>query len=234
MFTESGKYYDILYSWKDYAKEASGIYDLIRGENPKARTVLDVACGTAEHHLHLGKHFEMEGLDLDEGLLRIAQQKLPEGVFHIGDMTAFDLGKKYDAVMCMFSSIGYVGNKAKLDATLACFAHHLQPEGVVIVEPWFQPSQLKPGKVSMITHDAPDIKICRMSWLAQEGNQSHLDFHYLVAQEGQGVRTLEERHTLALFTEDDMRSAFAQAGLRVTYDPKGLTGRGLYIGRRIG
>jgi ubiquinone/menaquinone biosynthesis C-methylase UbiE len=231
MFSESAKYYDVLYRWKDYAKEASDIQDLIQKEFPNAKSVLDIACGTAEHHLHLNKHFEIEGLDLDEGLLRIAQEKLPAETFHLADMTAFDLGKKYDAVICMFSSIGYAGNKAKLDAALACFANHLQPDGVLIVEPWFQPGQWIPGAVHMLSHDEPGFKICRMSYTAQEGNQSLLDFHYLVGHEGQGVRTLEERHTLALFTEEEMSSAFRQAGLHPKYDSKGLTGRGLWTAK---
>ena len=48
VFTESAEFYDAIYfTFKDYAGEAKDIADMIRAEHTRARTVLDVACGTA-------------------------------------------------------------------------------------------------------------------------------------------------------------------------------------------
>jgi hypothetical protein len=41
-----------------------------------------------------------------------------------------------------------------------------------------------------------------------------------------------ERHELGLFETAEVRSVLVEAGLDVTYDAEGLTGRGLFIGRR--
>ena len=49
MFHKSHAYYDAIYSFKNYAEEARKISDLIRSTHPKPRTILDVACGTAQH-----------------------------------------------------------------------------------------------------------------------------------------------------------------------------------------
>jgi hypothetical protein len=38
----------------------------------------------------------------------IAQRKLPRGSVYEADMTAFELGRRYDVVACLFRSIGYV------------------------------------------------------------------------------------------------------------------------------
>ena len=54
MFSATAHLYDALYGpMKDYGAEARLVADLIRAENPDARTVLDVACGTAAHAVHL-------------------------------------------------------------------------------------------------------------------------------------------------------------------------------------
>src|SRR5262249_31930264 len=111
MFSESAELYDLIYSQlKDYPAETFALASLIRAEHPTARTVLDVACGTAEHARLLAEAhgFDVDGLDLDPNFVRIARAKLTRGEVHEGDMTSFALPRKYDVVLCLFSSIGYV------------------------------------------------------------------------------------------------------------------------------
>jgi hypothetical protein len=55
-----------------------------------------------------------------------------------------------------------------------------------------------------------------------------LTFHYLIGTAG-GVEHFTEEHEMGLFSDDEHRAAFAAAGMAVTYDEKGLMGRGLYI-----
>ena len=46
----------------------------------------------------------------------------------------------------------------------------------------------------------------------------------------EGVEYFTEFHEMGLFTNDQYRAAFRDAGLTVRHDPDGLMGRGLYIG----
>ena len=79
MFNKSAAFYDLLYSFKDYAAEADKVRLVIDAANKSGgRRLLDVACGTGHHLHHLKEHFEAEGLDLDPELLAIARQRLPE------------------------------------------------------------------------------------------------------------------------------------------------------------
>lgn len=231
MFSESAKYYDALYSFKDYAQEAAQIETLIRLHHPTAKTILDIGCGTAEHMRFLPTTFDLEGLDLDPGLLAVAESKFPNTPFHLADMSDFDLGKKFDVVLCLFSSIGYVLSTDKLNASLQCFAKHLNPGGIIVVEPWFSKAVWKTDNINMLTYDKDELKICRMTYTGTEGNVSILNFQYLIAEKGEGVRHATEQHRLAMFEEHEFRTAFAAAKLEVQYDPKGLTNRGLYIGK---
>lgn len=234
MFSASAELYDLIYSsFKDYPAEARQLAGVIRRLHPGARTVLDVACGTAEHaRLLTEEHgFEVDGLDLEPGFLRIAERKLPPGRVHAGDMTAFELPGRYDVILCLFSSIGYAGTLEQVRRTFERFRAHLAPGGVVLVEPWFPPEAMKPGRIDVLTAEAEGIRVCRMSRIEVEGRLSRLHFHYLLGRET-GIEHLAEVHELGLFTVAEMLEAFAAAGLRAEHDPQqGLAGRGLYVAR---
>ena len=237
MFSQSAQWYDTLYSFKDYEEEAEKLKTLLGEVHPAAETVLDVACGTAEHDRYLARHYRVDGLDANPDLLAFAAQKNPAGDYVRGDMTDFTLKKQYDAIVCLFSSIGYVKTVDNVVKTLRCFHRHLNEGGVAVVEPWLTPHTWQPdGRAHMLTGETAVGKICRMNLsqpaVHQDGQLvTVLNFHYL-AGTVEGVTHFTERHEMGLFTVEEMKGAFRQAGFSVSYDEEGLTGRGLYVGRK--
>ncbi len=235
MFSASAEYDDLIYStFKDYAGEAAIIAELLRKLNPECRTVLDVACGTGEHaRLLAGHRFEVDGLDLDAAFVRIARLKHPAGRFFEADMGDFRLPHRYDAVMCLFSSIGYLMTLDRVTRALTCFRDHLTPGGIVIVEPWFGPGGLDPNRVSKSTGEKDGIHVTRSSRVAVDGRVSRLFFDYEIT-DSSGTRAVSETHELGLFTTSELLDAFRQAGLDTTFDPRGLTDRGLVVAKVAG
>jgi SAM-dependent methyltransferase len=232
VFRRSQHLYDLVYSFKDFAAEAQKLVALIEARRPEARSLLDVACGTGKHLAALRRRFpDAEGLDLDDGLLAVARERLPGLAFHQGDMTSFDLGRRFDVVTCLFSSIGYAMTEEGLRAAVAAMAAHLEPRGVLLVEPWLEPGDWRPGHLHLLTVDEPDVKIARGTVAGLEGTVSTMDFHYLVVT-NDGVEHFTERHEAGLFTRRQMTEAFESAGLAVELDVEGLIGRGLYIATR--
>ncbi len=230
MFSVSAELYDAIYSFKDYATESSKIRQLIDREHPGAKTILDVACGTAEHAKHLSAHYQIDGIDLEPKFVEIARAKNPSGVYSVADMRSFQLDKRYDVVQCLFSSIGYLLTAEDITAALKCFRGHLALGGIILVEPWLTPSAYKLGQPHMITVDKPDLKVCRMNVSAREGDVSKIHFHYLIGTQD-GVRHEEEIHRLALIPTETMTKYFHAAGLQSEFDPVGLFDRGLFIAR---
>jgi len=232
MFSKSAKFYNAIYEsmGKDYVAEAQKVHHII-GQRKKSpgNSLLEVACGTGLHASVLRKYYQVEGLDLDAEMLAVASQNYPDISFHQADMAEFDVGKQFDVVTCLFSSIGYVKTTERLNQATQAMANHLLPGGVLIVEPWFTPEQWKPGRVSALFVDQPDLKISRMNISEVEGRLSYFIFNYLVGTP-QGVAYFTERHDLGLFTHEEYLEAFRKTGLEVTHDPEGLDGRGLYIG----
>src|SRR5690606_13304701 len=111
---------------KDYPAEVDKIHEFIqKHKRSKGKTLLDVACGTGVHAGLLSKHYQVEGLDLDAGMLKAAQKKYPKIRFHQGNMISFGLERRFDAITCLFSSIGYVKTKANLRKTIRTMSRHL-------------------------------------------------------------------------------------------------------------
>jgi len=234
MYTKSAQYYDDIYGAidKGYVMEANKLHTFIqKHKRAKGNTLLDVACGTGVHAGALSKYYNVEGLDLDATMLKVARKKHPKIRFHQGNMINFDLKRQFDVVTCLFSSIGYVKTKSNLRKAIRNMNIHLLPGGVLIVEPWFSPDQWPGGKVFTLKVEKPDMIILRMSHGGKRGKVSFLEFQYLIGTP-KGIEHLTEIHTLGLFTHEDHLDAFQSAGLKVIYNKKGVDGRGLYIGKK--
>ena len=229
VYTQSVRFYDALYHFKDYSAACRQLRVLIQAHNPDARTLLDVACGTGKHLEHLRRHYQVEGLDINPDLLRVARERCPEVPLHVGNMINFSLDRTYDVVTCLFSSIGYVKVVENLDNAIASMAFHLRSGGLLIVEPWFTPKTYWVGKITANFVDEADLKIAWMYISEIADRISFSDIHYLVGTP-EGVEHFTERHEMGLFTHDEYVGAFEKAGLTVEYDPKGLFGRGMYTG----
>ncbi|MFN2543829.1 MAG: trans-aconitate 2-methyltransferase [Actinomycetota bacterium] len=229
MFAKSQAFYDAIYSWKDYPAEVEKIERVIRARVPHARTLLDVACGTGKHLELLRERYEVEGVDLDPGLLAVARERLPDVPLHEADMREFDLGRTFDVVTCLFSAIGYARGRKELGRSIAAMARHVSPRGALVVEPWLGPDVWQEGHVNAVLVDRPGLKIARMNRADRDGQMSVMEMHYLVGTPGEGVQHFTEHHEMTLFRHDEYVDAFRAAGLNVDHDPEGLTGRGLYV-----
>jgi ubiquinone/menaquinone biosynthesis C-methylase UbiE len=228
---QTAQFYDKIYSFKNYQHEATKLHALVKEKCPDAKTLLDVACGTGEHARYLKEWFDIDGLDLDQNLLDIASIKNPTCHFTLGDMRTFQINKKYDVITCLFSAIGYLTKAEEVVKTLNNFRKHLNPNGLIIVEPWFTPEAWKVGVLHMLPVDEPDLKICRMNISERIGNLSKFCFEYLIGTKN-GIKHIKENHELALYSIKEMKFFFEQASLNVYLDEQGIYGRGLYIAKQ--
>ena len=232
MFTKTADFYDALYHFKDYKAECHRISEFIRQHIPHARTLLDVACGTGKHIESLRENFEVQGLDLNRELLEIGRKRCPDVSFHEADMTTFSLPDRFDVVGCFFSSIAYVQTVENLKKAVQRMAAHLNPGGLLLIEPWITPEKYWIGKITANHVDQPELKISWMYTSEISDRTSVFDIHYLVGTP-KGIQQFTENHTMGLWTDEEYRNAFKQAGLQADYDPDGFIGRGLYYGRKL-
>src|SRR3989449_11468012 len=125
MYRQLANYYDEIYHFKDYQKEAEKIETLINQyKKSPGNNLLDVACGTGNHIAYFKQHYNVDGLDFSPEMLRIARKKHPDVVFHRGDMTSFKLKARFDVIKCLFSAIGHVKTKTRMRRAVRNMAAH--------------------------------------------------------------------------------------------------------------
>jgi SAM-dependent methyltransferase len=156
-------YYDLVYADKPYAEEARFLVrhlEAALGRPP--RTLLDLACGTGRHAVEFAAMgIEVTGVDLNEELLAHARERAPEIEFVAQDMCELDLGDaRFDAVTCLFDSIGYPQSGERVIAALAGAGRHLADGGVLAVEFLHAPA--------MLLHAAP-LRVGR--WDTADGGE---------------------------------------------------------------
>lgn len=229
--------YDALYEWKQYAKEAETIVEITKNRKSPGKALLDVACGTGNHIPHLQAHFDsITGIDLSPEQVQWAQQKFPSLSFQVANAKNFQLDRKFDVITCLFSSIVYLHPFSDVKQAVKTMADHLEPGGMVLIEPFFQPSEWKPGSLHANFVDKPELKISRISNSTMDGNDvAVLAFHHLVGRPTH-VEHFIETHRMGLYTTEQYISAFEEAGLAVQCLKEELPGtfgvRGLIVGTK--
>jgi SAM-dependent methyltransferase len=227
-YAQSAALYDLIYDFKDFPATTARLRELIAAHAPAARSILDVGCGTGRHLELLGPEFERVGIDLSEEMLAVARRRCPDVDFWQADMTAIDLGRRFDVVTCLFSAVAYVRTVERLDEAVARMAAHLGPDGLLLLEPWLSPERYWVGHLAVNHAERDGVSVSWMYVQELVDGCSRFDIHYLVGSP-QGVVHFEERHEMGLFTDDEYVAALRAAGLQTAYDPEGLFGRGLYV-----
>ncbi len=230
-------WYDALYAealGRDTEQEAGDLLALVRaqlGRSPSSW--LDVGCGTGRHlSVVTSEVDEVVGVDISEAMLDVARARLPGTVeLRVGDQRTLDLGRTFDVVTSLFSSIGYVEDAAEARRTVARLADHTAAGGVLLVEPWVDPTDWDDDRAPQVI-EATDGNRCavRVTAVSRHGDVSHLDLVLVTAGDGR-VDVQREDHRLVLVPHADLEAAARDAGLDVTWQ-EGPSGRGLMIGRR--
>jgi SAM-dependent methyltransferase len=222
VYDKSARIYDLLYTGggiKDYAAEAADLHKIITDACTSARTLLDVACGTGAHLAHLRQWYSVQGADNSPAMLEVAGRRLASVPLHLADMRKLDLGRRFDVVTCLFSSIGYITEPSELQSTVARLAAHVAPGGVLILDGWVRPEEWSDSY-----RGAPDVAsdeemmVVRLSFSRRVDNVTELDMRHLVRTKS-GIEYFAEQHRLALTPTEDYVSAVEAAGLRARVVP---------------
>ncbi len=225
------KYYDEMYSWKDYEKETQRLVEIIgKYKSTEGTNLLDVGCGTGAHINYLRQRYKVTGVDLSEEMLKVARDRFKDVQFFQQDMTTMNLDMKFDIMTCLFGAIGHLTTEEKLSDAIETFAKHTNSGGVVIIEPFLTAENIHPKSIGLLTLDNPDIKVARVNASRMEGNILYLNFHFLIATK-EGVEHFVDPSPMGIFPKSVFKNTMEDNGFKVDYVEPGLMERtGLFVG----
>ena len=238
--TDHAELYDLVFRsrGKSFEDEADDLVRQIRDRHPGASSLLDVACGTGAHLERFATHFDhVEGLELEEPMRVVAARRLPSVTVHPGDMAAFDLGRTFDAVVCIGNAVACMLSSEDLDRAVARMAAHVEPGGVLAIEPWWFPDNFLDGYVGGHLVREDNRVITRITRSVREGLTTRMQIRFVVA-EPHGIREWTDELVTSLFTREEYEAAFEAADCSVEFVPgmKLANGRlnapGLFLGIR--
>jgi len=111
-----------------------------------AGIALDAACGTGRHSAHLrARGFEVTGVDANRSMLTIAEAKVPDCDFRVGDLAALPVDDDaVDVVVCSLA----LTHVERIEPVLGEFARVVRPGGSVVLSD-IHPAALTFGSVAV-------------------------------------------------------------------------------------
>ena len=210
------KYYDRIYWWKDYEQEVDFLEKAFKRYGVRGARVLEVACGTGSHSkILVGRGYEVTGVDLSEDMLRIARRKVTGNArFLRGDMRDLDhvVEGKYDAAICLFSSISYNLTKVDLRRTIQGLYDHLGEPGVLVFDTHFTKKGFVDGHRGEDVFDDGKVMGARLSVSKRDGDVGELSFSYLIKDGPKTIVLRDDVHRLGLFDHEDFIRTMQEVG----------------------
>ncbi len=118
----------------DPAPKVARVRSYIERHRPDAVSLLELGCGSGTILEGLGAVGRLTGIDRSPQMLAIAREKVPAARLIEADITTFDLGERFDVVVCIFDTLNHITTFAGWRALFGHAHAHLEPGGLLIFD----------------------------------------------------------------------------------------------------
>ena len=224
-FKEYARLYDLIYADKDYKAEAEYVIAFIKKHHPKAKTILNLGCGTGKHDIYFAQAgYTVTGVDLSENMVAIAQKNARKNkataTFVCGDIRTCRLKKKFDVVVSLFHVMSYQTTNADILNALETAKVHLNKNGLLIFDFWHGPGVLTDlPSVRNRKFKSPELELTRVSIPTLHTRENVVDVKFELYYKKQGDKAytyIEELHRMRYFFEPELSLMLNQKNLKIT------------------
>lgn len=214
------KYYDLFNTGKDYSEEVGFLEAIFKKYGIYVRDILDLGCGTGIHAQTLSlKGYDVLGLDLSPYMIKIADSRKNEKTeFMIGDMSDFELDRKFDVCISMFAAFGYLTKNEQIKSCLNCIKRHVKKGGLFIFDVWNGLGVIRelPSSRTKET-ESGNFKIKRTSFpnLNSFNHLCGVKFDVKVFENNSLIDSYEENHSMRFFFPQEIKKYLEDAGFDV-------------------
>jgi SAM-dependent methyltransferase len=216
-----GRYYDTIYSWRDYEDICKGLDKLFQNRSKPPRSLLDLGCGTGSHALLLAQRgYFVVGIDSSNELIRQAREKAERerinAHFVVADMRRFDLHKTFDAAFSLFATFSYLTTDKDVDDMLSHVRSHLVPGGLLVFDAWCSLGSKTGIKQGYRIAEEGERRAIVFSETetSMAAHQATLRLHCLILDRNRVLNQFSETHLLRVFAPDDIKRHLEANGFR--------------------
>ncbi|MBZ0207128.1 MAG: class I SAM-dependent methyltransferase [Flavobacteriales bacterium] len=132
----STRWYKMLYTHRGEEDAAELVLPLIaKGELRRGQSVLDMACGRGRHAAILArKGMQVTGIDLSAASIQEAARVVPAAHFEVFDIRVPYASDRFDAVVCLFTSLGYTKDRQDDQRAVTAAAEALKSNGLFVLD----------------------------------------------------------------------------------------------------
>jgi len=224
IFGQYARYYDILYKGKGYEKECEFLEALFAQYcKYKPKTILDLGCGTGNHMVPLlKKMYNVTGIDASAQMLALARKKISgtfdKGNVFQGKLQSFNVGKKFDVIVSMFSVIDYLIKDKDIIKTFKNIFRHMYSKSLFIFDFW-QASTVEgyysPKRKKIFRFQGKTFQRCSRTKKNSSKKMCEVNYTCILKDENQVTTNFKEKHDLRYFSIIEMSAFLKKAGLKV-------------------
>ena len=217
--------YDLIYQSKDYDGEVDLIERILSQHGlTGSRRLLDLGCGTGAHALRLAhRGHRVVGIDRSPEMLAHARDKALaardlSADFLQADIRNLHLEQHFDAVLMMFTVLGYQRTDADLTAALASVRRHLDLGGLFIFDVWHGPAVLadRPGERQINVDDGvAQISRKTRATIDLPRHLCRINFDLERIEHNGRVERWQEEHVVRYYFPEELGSTLGQTQLEL-------------------
>jgi len=237
-FKDYSKYYDLLYSDKDYAGEVNYVESLIKNYSTrKTGSLLELGCGTGIHAQMMSSHgLSVAGIDLSPEMIQLAQDRLsPLNISREmldlvnGDVRTYRSARRFDAVISLFHVLSYQVSDDDVSAMLETVSHHLVNGGLFIFDFWYGPAvlwQRPSARIKELSDEEVDITRFANPILRQADNIVDVNYSLFISSKNKpnsDIRKITETHKMRYFFLREINTLLTGHGFELVIAEEWIT-----------